>query len=110
MSGNLPVRYFTPETGAAMTCRTLNKLASQTGMSRAAFAKHFGQTVGITPIESLTQWRMLLASDRLQNSGETISGVLPHWDMSLRAPSEKHLSVLLALHQESKFVRKSFEG
>ncbi len=75
MSGNLPVRYFTPETGAAMTCRTLNKLASQTGMSRAAFAKHFGQTVGITPIEPLTQWRMLLASDRLQNSGETISGV-----------------------------------
>lgn len=75
MSGNLPVRYFTPETGAAMTCRTLNKLASHTGMSRAAFAKHFGQTVGITPIEYLTQWRMLLASDRLQNSGETISGV-----------------------------------
>lgn len=75
MSGNLPVRYFTPETGAAMTCRTLNKLASQTGMSRAAFAKHFGQTVGITPIESLTQWRMPLASNHLQNSDETISGV-----------------------------------
>ncbi|MGB8929003.1 AraC family transcriptional regulator (plasmid) [Pantoea agglomerans] len=75
MSGNLPVRYFTPETGAAMTCRTLNKLASHTGMSRAAFAKHFGQTVGITPIESLTQWRMPLASNHLQNSDETISGV-----------------------------------
>ncbi|MDY0998166.1 MULTISPECIES: helix-turn-helix domain-containing protein [Pantoea] len=75
MSGNLPVRYFTPETGAAMTCRTLNKLASHTGMSRAAFAKHFGQTVGITPIEYLTQWRMPLASNHLQNSDETISGV-----------------------------------
>jgi len=58
-----------------MTYRTLIRLASQAGMSRAAFAKHFGQTVGITPIESLTQRRMLLASDRLQNSGETISGV-----------------------------------
>lgn len=50
-------------------------LASQAGMSLAAFAKHFVKTVGITPIESLTQRRMLLASDRLQNSGETISGV-----------------------------------
>ncbi|NEG60574.1 helix-turn-helix domain-containing protein [Pantoea agglomerans] len=58
-----------------MTCRTLNKLASQIGMSRAAFAKHFGQTVGITPIESLTQWRMLLASNHLQNSDETTPGV-----------------------------------
>ncbi len=98
MSGNLPVRYFTPETGAAMTCRTLNKLASQTGMSRAAFAKHFGQTVGITPIESLTQWRMLLVC-KIQT--RRFQAFLPHWDMSRRAPSEKHLSVLLALHQES---------
>jgi AraC-like DNA-binding protein len=54
---------------------TLNTLAFKAGMSRAAFAKHFGQAVGITPIEYLTQWRMLLASDRLQRSGETISGI-----------------------------------
>jgi len=54
---------------------TLTRLASQAGMSRAAFAKHFGKTVRITPIEYLTQWRMLLASVRLQNSGETVSGI-----------------------------------
>jgi len=68
--------------GAALTCMhqspeqkwTLNMLVTQAGMSRAALAKHFGKTVGITPIEYLTKWRMLLASEHLQNSGETISG------------------------------------
>ena len=51
---------------------TLDTLAKQAGMSRSAFAKHFKETVGAAPIEYLTQWKMLLACDRLQNSGDSI--------------------------------------
>lgn len=51
---------------------TLQKLATQVGMSRSAFAKHFKTTVGTAPIEYLTYWRMLLACDRLKNSSDSI--------------------------------------
>ncbi len=51
---------------------TLGMLAAQAGMSRSAFAKHFKETAGTTPIEYLTQWRMLLACDRLQNSNDPL--------------------------------------
>jgi AraC-like DNA-binding protein len=44
-------------------------------MSRSSFAQKFKQTVGATPIDYLTRWRMLLAGDRLTTSGESISVV-----------------------------------
>lgn len=65
---------------AALTCIhnqpgypwTVQTLAAQIGMSRSAFALRFRQTVGSTPIDYLTRWRMLLASERLKNAGEGI--------------------------------------
>lgn len=51
---------------------TLKNLAAEVAMSRSAFAKHFKETVGMAPIEYLTQWRMLLAYDRLQHSDDTL--------------------------------------
>lgn len=66
---------------AAITCMhddpghpwTLQKLAERVGMSRSIFALRFKETVGATPMEYLTRWRMLLAGDRLKNSGDSIS-------------------------------------
>jgi AraC-like DNA-binding protein len=66
---------------AAITCMhdepghpwTLQKLAERVGMSRSIFALRFKQTVGATPMEYLTRWRMLLAGDRLKNSDDSIS-------------------------------------
>jgi AraC-like DNA-binding protein len=52
---------------------TLPKLAKRAGMSRSAFALKFKRTVGETPMEYLTRWRMLLAGDRLVNSSDPIS-------------------------------------
>lgn len=66
---------------AAITCMhddpghpwTLQNLAERVGMSRSIFALKFKETVGATPMEYLTRWRMLLAGDRLKNSGDSIS-------------------------------------
>jgi AraC-like DNA-binding protein len=66
---------------AAITCMhdepghpwTLQNLAEHVGMSRSIFAQRFKQTVGATPMEYLTRWRMLLAGDRLKNSDDSIS-------------------------------------
>jgi AraC-like DNA-binding protein len=66
---------------AAITCMhddpghpwTLQKLAERVGMSRSIFALRFKETVGATPMEYLTRWRMLLAGDRLKNSDDSIS-------------------------------------
>lgn len=68
---------------AALTCMhqnpeykwTLAQLAGQAGMSRAAFAKHFRQTVGTAPVEYLTQWRMMLACEQLNYSDQTIAQI-----------------------------------
>jgi len=52
---------------------TLQELAEQVGMSRSTFAQRFKETVGESPMEYLTRWRMLLAGDRLVNSVDPVS-------------------------------------
>lgn len=52
---------------------TLQELAERACMSRSAFAMKFKATVGETPMDYLTRWRMLLAADRLANSNDPIS-------------------------------------
>jgi AraC-like DNA-binding protein len=52
---------------------TLQQLAERAGMSRSTFALKFKETVGESPMEYLTRWRMLLAGDRLVNSSDPIS-------------------------------------
>ena len=45
---------------------TLEQLAEQCGMSRARFATHFHDVVGITPGNYLTQWRLAIAQSLLR--------------------------------------------
>ncbi len=52
---------------------TLQALAACAGMSRSSFALKFKATVGVSPLEYLTRWRMLLAGDRLGNSSDPVS-------------------------------------
>jgi AraC-like DNA-binding protein len=52
---------------------TIQTLAERAGMSRSTFALKFKATVGASPMEYLTRWRMLLAGDRLTHSGDPIS-------------------------------------
>jgi AraC-like DNA-binding protein len=54
---------------------TLQELAERAGMSRSTFALKFKQTVGTSPLEYLTRWRMLLAGDKLVNSNDPISAI-----------------------------------
>jgi AraC-like DNA-binding protein len=68
---------------AAITCMhddpgypwTLHRLAERVGMSRSIFALRFKETVGTTPMEYLTRWRMLLAGDRLKNSDDSLTEI-----------------------------------
>jgi len=86
---------------AAITCMhddaahrwTLQELAECVGMSRSIFALRFKETVGSTPMEYLTRWRMLLAGDRPKNSDESISAI----------------GLSLGYESESAF-RKAFRG
>jgi AraC-like DNA-binding protein len=52
---------------------TLQELAERVGMSRSSFALKFKETVGASPLDYLTRWRMLLAGDRLVNSSDPVS-------------------------------------
>jgi AraC-like DNA-binding protein len=54
---------------------TLAELAGRAGLSRSVFAQRFREKVGETPIGYLTQWRMMLAKDRLTNSRDTLGTI-----------------------------------
>ncbi|MDZ7283103.1 AraC family transcriptional regulator [Sphingomonas sanguinis] len=55
----------------------LTDLAKTAGMSRSSFAARFRETLGETPLEYLTRWRMMLAADRLAQGQATLAVVAP---------------------------------
>jgi len=54
---------------------TVQSLAARAGMSRTTFALKFRETVGASPLEYLTRWRMTVAGDRLVRSSHPISEI-----------------------------------
>lgn len=52
---------------------TVQSLAERAGMSRTTFTLRFKETVGTSPMEYLTRWRMMVAGNRLVNSGDPVS-------------------------------------
>ncbi|MCW8930481.1 MAG: AraC family transcriptional regulator, partial [Gammaproteobacteria bacterium] len=54
---------------------TIDKLALQVGMSRATLVRHFRETVGMPPIEYLTQWRLLKAHNMLKYSTDSLNDI-----------------------------------
>jgi AraC-like DNA-binding protein len=54
---------------------TVQDLASRAGMSRTSFAVRFRHITGQTPLGYLTQWRMMLAAERLGRSGNPVARV-----------------------------------
>lgn len=56
---------------------TLPALAARACMSRSTFARKFRDTVGETPMDYVTRWRMLLAAERLATTGDPVSVIAP---------------------------------
>jgi transcriptional regulator GlxA family with amidase domain len=54
---------------------TLEELAHAANTSRSVFAERFVQLVGSTPMQYLTHWRMLLASNLLSQSNAPLASI-----------------------------------
>jgi AraC-like DNA-binding protein len=54
---------------------TLDELAREAGTSRSVLAERFQQLVGSSPIQYLTQWRMLLAANLLMRSNASLTRI-----------------------------------
>jgi AraC-like DNA-binding protein len=54
---------------------TLQELARLAGMSRSAFAVRFKEKVGVSAMDYLIRWRMLLAADKLVKADEPVAAV-----------------------------------
>ena len=67
---------------------TLPALARKAGMSRSSFARAFKATVGTSPLDYLSRWRMLLAGARLAEGNQPVSAIA----MSLGYDSESAFS------------------
>lgn len=71
---------FDPQIGVALKAMhekverpwTVESLAAACGMSRSAFAVHFKNLVGETPLEYLTSWRMQKATGLLQKGDKKL--------------------------------------
>jgi AraC-like DNA-binding protein len=54
---------------------TVAALAAECGSSRAGFARRFRRAVGRPPVEYLTEWRLSLAADLLQDPDTTLDAI-----------------------------------
>jgi AraC-like DNA-binding protein len=54
---------------------TLQTLAEHIGMSRTTFTLRFKAKAGVSPIEYLTRWRMMVAGDRLTKSDNSVAAI-----------------------------------
>lgn len=54
---------------------TVEELAGQASLSRAAFARRFTAQMGVAPLAYLNGWRMALARERLRDGNERIAAV-----------------------------------
>jgi AraC-like DNA-binding protein len=54
---------------------TLEDLARSAGTSRSVLAERFQELVGASPIQYLTQWRMMLAANLLRNSNTPLAHI-----------------------------------
>lgn len=54
---------------------TIAQLADIAGMSRSAFAERFCRTVGLPPIDYLSQWRMAVARDMLRSGDHRLADI-----------------------------------
>lgn len=54
---------------------TIESIAAEATMSRAAFARRFTSLVGETPLAYLTRWRLNLAAQQLRDSSQPIAAV-----------------------------------
>lgn len=52
---------------------TIQELASHVGMSRTSFAERFRKSVGMAPLEYLTQWRMTVARKTLRHDDANLA-------------------------------------
>lgn len=53
----------------------LNQLADTAAMSRSSFAQRFSEVVGMSPIDYLAHWRMLVAQDLLQSTEDQVADI-----------------------------------
>jgi AraC-like DNA-binding protein len=67
---------------------TLQAMAEQAAMSRTTFALKFKATAGVSPLDYLTRWRMMLAAERLTSSSASVSEI----GFALGYQSEKSFS------------------
>jgi len=56
---------------------TLEELAQEAGLSRAAFARIFSATVGEPPHSYLTRWRMGIAAQLLEETDLRLTEIAP---------------------------------
>lgn len=54
---------------------TVEALGAAVGLSRAAFARRFGDAVGESPIAYLARWRMTVAADLLRGGDEPLAAI-----------------------------------
>ncbi len=82
---------------------TVQDLAEVAALSRTSFAIRFRTVTGQTPIEYLTEWRMLLAADRLRRTQKSVASVAADVGKRLwRCVQTRHGSGAAPVHSPGK--------
>ncbi|MBL4636808.1 MAG: AraC family transcriptional regulator [Kofleriaceae bacterium] len=90
---------------------TVESLAKRAGSSSSVVAERFADTIGISPIKYLTQWRLELAAGRLLDSNDSIAEIALDIgyasEASLNRAFKRHVGTPPATWRTSKRQRLS---
>lgn len=75
-----------PCTSHRGTPRTLTTKAREAHMTRSTFAARFKQTVGQAPADYVTEWRLMVAQDRLR-AGTSLTATATATELGYASPS-----------------------
>jgi AraC-like DNA-binding protein len=93
---------------------TLDELARTAGSSRSVLAERFQQLVGSSPMQYLTQWRMLLAANLLCRSNAPLASIAEdvgyQTDTAFSRAFRREYGAPPAAWRRSRSMREQFEG
>lgn len=93
---------------------TLDELARTAGSSRSVLAERFQQLVGSSPMQYLTQWRMLLAANLLSRSNAPLASIAEdvgyQTDTAFSRAFRREYGAPPAAWRRSRSMREQVEG
>lgn len=89
---------------------TVAEMAEHAGLSRSAFARRFGELLGVPPLAYLAEWRMAIARERLRDGDDKLAAIAESLgyasEFSFAAAFKRHTGIAPGRWRTSQSARQ----